>query len=461
MSLLDGALYLASLLAIFTYVAMALRRSEFGLILLTYELPFFLGCCVYPLVFAAGLITPGIEGRSALASIGLPGTLTALHVFSLASGTLVGYAVGRNRVRRFPVNAQRLAEFLVPDTLVAWRVLVLAGITVLIIFMLIVGVETALVNAALARSGVFEGFEDNLEWLFLKRLAGIFGLVFVFVPAVLMLKRERALFAIVYLAFVALLYMNSISRVLLIRMLVLPTMIYLYMTGALFRPKAVFVLPALGIFVAFIVVYGKGFGGAAGAFFGEDAGFQVSEWQTDAGVFGVVGALLRNMEAEWFSIAAGIKHFANNGPFIPPDVIAATFGFVPSRVLDWVGLGTYHYSSVDPKLACTNTALLGLEGCFVPPFTPGYSAYLAPVAAGFLFGFARTCIFGWLESIWIGFRGHSVALLWFPFLGVHLTAQLFSFIPVNISIVAFVVLALTLYGFSRLALERLPSLRNV
>jgi hypothetical protein len=317
-----------------------------------------------------------------------------------------------------------------------------------------------LVNAALARSGIFEGLEEDLEWLFLKRLAGILGLVFVFVPAVLMLKRERMFFFIAYLTLVTLLYLNSISRVLLIRTLVLPAMIYMYMTGAMLRPRMMITLPAIGLFVALVVVYGKGFGGVAQALFTGDTAYQVSQYQSEAGVFGVFEALLRSMEGQWYSIAAGIKHFAENGPFVPPDVFTAIVGFVPSRVLEWAGFGALHYSNIEPKLACINTAMIGLDGCSLPPFTAGYSAYFAPVAAGFMFAFIRTWLFGWFESMWCTFQARSVGLLWLPFLGVHIVSLAFLFIPVNISIAVFVILAVGLYGFLKLAAKSLPSLKG-
>src|SRR5882762_554158 len=99
MGAIELFLYSASLIAVFLYFFLSLRRSEFGVILVGYDLFFFLGCCVYPIVFEAGWITPGLEGKASLAAIGKPGLLTAMHVFAVASGMLLGYLFGRESGR--------------------------------------------------------------------------------------------------------------------------------------------------------------------------------------------------------------------------------------------------------------------------------------------------------------------------------------------------------------------------
>src|SRR5882762_10689569 len=95
MAVFEILLYCASLIIVFLYLVLSIRRSEFGMILAGYDVFFFVGCCVYPLVLEAGLITPGIEGMESIASIGKPGPLTALHVFAVALGMFVGYLLGR------------------------------------------------------------------------------------------------------------------------------------------------------------------------------------------------------------------------------------------------------------------------------------------------------------------------------------------------------------------------------
>jgi len=103
MGAIELFLYSASLIAVFLYFFLSLRRSEFGMILVGVRLFFFLGCCIYPLVLEAGLITPGANGKAAaLASIGKPGFLTAMHVFGVAFGMLLGYLFGRESGVHYP-----------------------------------------------------------------------------------------------------------------------------------------------------------------------------------------------------------------------------------------------------------------------------------------------------------------------------------------------------------------------
>ena len=455
MEAIELFLYSASLIAVSLYFFLSLRRSEFGVILVGYDFFFFLGCCVYPIVFEAGWVTPGIEGQASLASIGKPGLLTAIHVFAVASGMLLGYLFGSESGRTLSKTAlsrsQDTADFLFPHPSGAWRAAVLLGISVMLTYMWIVGFDVALINAALARGGEFEGFGDDTRWLFLKTVAIVLGYCFVFLPAVILSKTNRP-FLILYVALAALIYLNTPSRGLILWLVVVPVTVWLYASRLLLKPYALVVLP-LGIFAAAaILLYGKPLGNVSGILLAGDSVDQLDAFQSDSGFWGVGGALLRNMEFQWFSISAGIKYFFDSGPLIPTDVLVAPLGVVPVRVMEWLGFGYLNYGMVDVKLACTNTAMFRatfLDGCTIPPLYSGYSAYLAPVAGGLVLSFWRNWYFGRFESIWMAFRKRGFERLWFPYLGVHLVALFFSFIAPNIAMASFVLALLIAYGIAK------------
>src|SRR5437899_2083018 len=144
MGTLEVSFYSASLVAIFLYFFLSLRRSEFGVILVGYDIFFFLGCCVYPLVLEAGWITPGGNGKAAIAFIGKPGLLTATHVFAVSVGMLLGYLFGSGSGRltaKSMFRYKNMADSLISDPLKAWKKATLVGLAVLVAHMWLVGLD--------------------------------------------------------------------------------------------------------------------------------------------------------------------------------------------------------------------------------------------------------------------------------------------------------------------------------
>jgi len=319
------------------------------------------------------------------------------------------------------------------------------GLVVIAVYVWIVGLDVALVNANLARAGVFEGFGGDVKWLFLKTIAIVCAFSFVFFPAVLLSRTDRG-FSVLYVAFVLVLFLISPARTLFLSSLFVPVMVYLYASRSLFKPHALIVLSLGTLAAALILLYGKYFFEVPVAILAGDAVTQVEAYESDTGFWGVIEALLRNMEFQWYSIEAGTRHFSTHGPLLPADVLLAPIGFVRVRVMEWLGLGFLSYSNAEVQLACTNAAMFLLDDCTVPPLYSGYSAYLAPVAGGLVLSFWRNWYFGRFESIWMEFRKEGFDRLWFPYLGAHLVALFFSFIPPNIAIGVFVLALLIAYG---------------
>jgi len=117
--------------------------------------------------------------------------------------------------------------------------------------------------------------------------------------------------------------------------------------------------------------------------------------------------------------------------------------------MEWAGLVDLSYTKADVTLMCTNASMFLQQECTIPPLYSGYSAYLAPVAGGLIFGFLRNWCFGRLESVWMVLRKGGFEYLWFPYLGVHLVALFFSVIPTNIAMTTFVVLLMLVYGIGK------------
>ena len=69
----------------------------------------------------------------------------------------------------------------------------------------------------------------------------------------------------------------------------------------------------------------------------------------------------------------------------------APLGFIPSGVFRNFGLESLSYQLVpEVELACINTSYFAnaLE-CFVPAYSPGFSAYVLPYGGALIFGAMR------------------------------------------------------------------------
>jgi len=260
------------------------------MILAGYDVFFFVGCCVYPLVLEAGLITPGIEGMESIASIGKPGPLTALHVFAVALGMFVGYLLGREPLRaasrEYLSRYRGLPQFFVRDPFMAWRAITLLGITVLVAFTWIVGFDVAVINALASRAGDFEGFGEEVKWLFLKTVGIVCGFSFVFFPAVLLLRTDRA-WLLLYIGFVFLLYLESPSRGVFLSALIVPFLVYFYASKGFSKLRLLTVLPILVLVAAAILLYGKHFVTVPLAVLAGDPITGIDAYQSDSGFGGV------------------------------------------------------------------------------------------------------------------------------------------------------------------------------
>lgn len=422
-------LYFLSLCFILLILYRSFRRSGFGILLLSTEfLPVAVGLCLYPLMFLADWVVPGKEGSAFLSRHGPPGIATALHIFLYTGFGVLGYRLATRRAYTERGYIFRRLHAAVRSPRRVFHALLLFGLVVYATFFYFVGIESALINAHAARSGDFSGFESDSRYLFLKTLGNLSLYAVCFIPAALSrTEGRRDWWSIsVYLLLVLLAYLNSISRSVLLVYLIAPFLLY---TKPRLNVSSLFKLIPIAAVTLGVLYYGKGFGFyMASILQGRYA--ELTPYQADAGY---LNSVLQNVEFSWFSVAAGIDHFFRSGPIIPDDLIYSIFGFIPDRMLDYIGLSDYSYTNAATRLACINTAAFGLDGCTVPSLLSGYSAYLLPMVGGACFGFIRYFVLGRIEMMWRFTSSTNYRMTWIPYFSFLLAVNFLSVIPTAIA----------------------------
>src|SRR5262249_12374712 len=153
-----------SFIFLVSVIAISLKQSEFGVLVLLAEVPFVIGACLYPLLFDSEFVMPGVEAQSYLNQNAHPGWVTATHVLCYAFFAAVGYFIAANSSFIKP-NIMERALARIASPVAIWRFLVLYGLVIYGVYFLLVGVDVALINAGLARGGEFEGFGDSVKFM--------------------------------------------------------------------------------------------------------------------------------------------------------------------------------------------------------------------------------------------------------------------------------------------------------
>ena len=466
----DFLLYVLSSLTMLCVFASILNTSECGVVIAGLELIFILGVCVFPPVFALGLLMPLREGKAYLDAHPIPSTATAIHVFLFALGAICGVAFAKkhqlstNTLRR----VVKMSRICAPNMKYWWALLIAAGIGYVTFIVLVGGISVALGNAAAARSGVFEGFGSGVNWLFLKTFSlALLTLVSCIIPYALVNKSRTKLFLSVYLAVVALAFLNAISRTMILMFLIAPFVTYalrghhkvrLSNLGVLLKPRHVVVIALVAVLGGSFLYFGKSIGQVSYSYYilGRDETLS-SDSRTSASLG---AALMDNSAFMWFSTAAGISHSYYDSPLlIPKDVLLSPLGFIPTRVMNAVGKGELSPQnvSVDKRLACINTlAFPGQVSCTVPPGWIGYSAYFLPFVGALLFGFVKFYLYGRIARVWKEVKAIDYRHTWVAFLATLAVGGMTSVIPSSIALVTFVcLLTISWYIFRRLMRRRL------
>lgn len=447
-------LYYLSGLATICIIIISFKRSAYGVLLASTLLWYLIGVCIYPILELFFLVDRGVDAISFILYNDPPGLMAAAHVFFISVGMLIGYfgCSRKSGIKYFLDKIFNRFRFSTINPIKLWRISIIFGLLIFALYFFLVGFDTALVNAAAARSGVFDEFEnENVDqYLFLKTLAGIGG-VSVFVLVFALHDRDR-IFIFLFLVFIALGYVNSISRSLILYSLIVPLIVFarLRRFSPIWLILGILLLP-LGYYV---LLYGKPFGYFMSAYI-SGQNYVLEAYQGDAGF---LNAVFRNLDFQWYSIQAGINHFFETGlPLIPHDVPLATlFGIIPSRILGFFGVDFLYYGNADVRLSCVNTEMFGLPGCTIPPSLYGYSAYFLPLAGGLLIGFVMLRVYATIEQMWIIRERNDISMLWVPYFWFSFFSSLFSLIPTAIPVAE--IQLIWVFALSKVLIkkERLP-----
>lgn len=435
MSTLLVFMYFVSACLVGIIIARAIAHSAFGVLLASTLVWFLIGACAYPMFYLFGAVELHGETADFISRNGEPGLAAGLHILLTAAGMFAGYMYRpRNGGIAGRVARSVAAQLARTDNAIVWRSSVLLGIGAYLIYFQLVGFDVALMNAAAARGGDFEGFGEKESFLFIKTVAAL-GLVATgFFPIALFEKSK--VFIAMYLVLVLTAYANSISRNVILTAVIVPVFVYLRLRYDLKRKGTIRIVVLAGLamipLALFVLTYGKLIGQVIRAYFAGEY-YSLEEQSGDLSALQVI---LNNFGFQWASVQAGIDHFSRTGfPLIPKEhFLAAIFGPIPSRVLSGLGLEFLYYGNVKPTLACINSTAFGYTDCIVPPLAVGYSAYLLPGVGGFLVGFVMLRGCAALERLWLTIQQGDWRKLWIPYFLFGAMVTFFSFIPPAIAL---------------------------
>lgn len=451
------SMYFLSACLVCIVLARALKRSAFGVLLVTALIWFLIGACLYPIFDLLGIVARGTEVRDFISRNGEPGFATALHILLASVGMACGYAYRpRDGMSERAVRALT-SKMIGGNDVFIWRASILLGLGCYLVYFKLVGFDLALINAAAARSGDFDGFGEKDAYLFIKTVAAIGFVATSFLPTAL-LGKKGWIFILLYGLLVVMAYSNSISRNLLLYGAIVPILVYMRLKWDVMnrsnKYSSLLIALVLIPFALLVLNYGKVMGHYISAYLSGEYYSMASE----VGEVDILDSILNNFGFQWVSVQAGIDHFQKTGlPFVTQEqFLAAFFGAVPSRVLSFFGADFLYYGTVTTKLACVNSAAFGYVECTVPPLAIGYSAYLLPGAGGFLIGFAWLRVYVAIERLWLSIQTNNWRKLWIPYFLWGSIVNFFTFIPSALALA--VTQFLWLLIMSRLRIK--PSVRR-
>lgn len=411
------------------FIIFSFRRSSIGIFVLVAFSWYFIGLYLVPMLIVFGWIPEG--GNVYAFNASSYGLAASFHCFLLSLGMLLGFG---SKIYKADVFFVRAIDHSIGG--VEWTLLkriIILGLFSFSLFFYLVGIDTALVNAAAARGGDFEGFGSGKSFLFLKTIgaSSLLGGALLYY----LLYEKKVVYVFLYLVVVVLAYLNSISRNLILTSIIAPLLAYQVAVLRLRRSTyAWFVFGLVFIFVTigslFVVQYGKIFGHFLSSIFDVNA---VKYDLTEEGrASNLVSAFLSNYVFLWSSVDAGISHFFANGSYFTPEpFFAILLGWIPAGVLKSIGLGGYYYGDLSESLriACVNGSAFIDGGCTVPPAMSGYSAYALPFVGALICGYIVGFFTKIIECVWVHYESKAGSRVWAPYFIYVTFLNLLTFIP--------------------------------
>lgn len=445
LALFSGLLYLLCSLLIFVRS----RRSGFFYLLAYSEWSYIVGIGFGSIFLALGVNSDNKIYEGYILQNGLISDYTFYHIIFFSIGMFFGTFIDKIAgVKIFSENSTEYAINLNGNQVFLYRGFIFLGLSLLFIYMFLVGPVTALITAATARGGSTEGLEDASGYLFLKNIAQIGALSIVFFPFVI--DRKKFKFDIFLICFYGIfLYFMTGARAAILDTVILSMLIWFSRKRLGIAEKTLWFCSLVSLGLLF-TLYGKGLSDSLFA-----AGFDGGDVVSDeiGNLFGkIIGQFIHLI----YSIDAGVKYFFENGPTISKALLLAPLGIFPGWLYSYLDLQALSWQHVDlgDNIVCLNTfSYPDAEPCTMPPYYSGVSAYLGPIVFGFVFGFAKFFIYQKISNLWHRLRFQS-AKLWLPLLCFIFFVRLSLLIPNVIGLFAFFALiGVSFYVFRNLLVK--------
>lgn len=428
LALFSGLLYLfCSFL-----VLIRARRSGFIYLMVYSEWFYIVGIGFGSVFLALGVNSDHEIYEGYISQGGLIGDYAFYHIIFFSVGMFCGAFIDKmTGIKRFYESPTKYENNSNNSQVFLYRGIIFLGLVFLLIYTFLVGPVTALSTAAGARGGSTEGLEDASGYFFLKNIAQIGGLSIIFFPFIIDQKGFK--FDIFLICFFGIfLYLITGARAAILDTLILSMLIWFSRKRLRVAEKVLWIC-SLAFFGLLFTLYGKGL---SDYFFA--ASFDGADIASNE-IVNFFGKFFGQFVHLIYSIDAGVKYFFENGSTISKALLLAPLGIFPGWLysyLDLQALSWQHVDSVD-NIVCLNTfSYPGAEPCTMPPYYSGVSAYLGPIAFGFVFGFVKFFIYQKISDLWHRLRFQSEKL-WLPLLYFILVARLSVLIPNVIGLFSF------------------------
>ena len=418
----------------------SLRRSSFGYLIIFYEYFFILGIGVFPLVVSLGLVDVSTTFLSYESMNGGLSHVTFVHIILYGLGSFFGYFGTKPIATKFSLKLIAAVKCYKFDNSKWFYFSSISSICLSFLYFGLVGLDVALLNASPARGGDFSGLVGFEQYSFIKTLAmiGLFSVISL--PFIIISNKRLVFSALIVLVLATLLYLLTVARVVFFDTVFLFALFYYFLTKR--SRKSVIVIFVSFSFLLFVAIYGKEFVAVFSMFLYSSYKFElVAKYDSlFSYLFSQFGHVLYSMDA-------GVRNFFEHGPVLPDDILLSVIGFLPSSAYSFLGLDFLSYQLVgeSERLSCINTAYFPTaDVCSMPPYITGFSAYVLPMAGGFIFGFLRFFIYKILETSWIALQ-KTPELLWIVIAALLVVNRLELFIPNTISFAIFSLLILRFF----------------
>lgn len=425
-----------------------IRYSKFGFLFITFLLWHFFAFSLAPIFDINNISDVSFINYQYHILNDDPGFLTALHLFLYAMSLFfTSYITLRSGVRS---DITLKIESLVSNPEFIFKFLLIIGVVSNCLYFYSFGLKNALMMASSMRSNHYDG---DTGFLFLKSISYISLYSACFIPYLIKSSvKNKWWLVILYCILVILAYLNSVSRTILLTYLMLPLFLTTMMGAKKLSVKKIIALILTFTIGSVILFYGKSFGNVMSSFV--DGGNAVFV-EKSVNLLDVILKLVHEQSYLWYSVDAGVDSFLSTGVHIPIEIILSITGFIPSSLLNNLGLGILNPDSVSMPLSCLNSSAFNTNDCTVPTRLIGYSSYFMPLIGGVLYGVTVGWVLSSLNKAWKVCESYDIKTTWVPYLLWLLFSAFLTFVPNTISRAFFLVFIVAFLYLIKVTIKRL------